>query len=320
MMLEKIIGNPGPKASLITALQEKKLAHSVLLLGEEGCGTGFAARCLAADFLYPQGGPAAQALVQGQTSQAVTEKDGGGRILTGTVREAIAARGDGAGGEIRVGAVRALRAEMFNTALSGEGRAAIFYGAQNLNQNSANALLKILEEPPAGTLFILTANSAAAVLPTIRSRCAQYTFSPVPAAECEAYLRREHPHCPDPALMAALFGGCIGKAAKAVSDPHRAALLADARAMAAATAGGKEYDLLVLLAGYEKDRADALALLELFVLLCDAALTAPGLEGLSAPMAAAAIRRAQAAAKALGGYVNTRLVLTNLGIDLAALR
>ena len=62
-MLEKIIGNRGPVASLQAALEEGRLPHSILILGEKGCGTGFAARCLAADLLYPQGGRMAQALV-----------------------------------------------------------------------------------------------------------------------------------------------------------------------------------------------------------------------------------------------------------------
>lgn len=70
------------------------------------------------------------------------------------------------------------------------GRAVIFYGAQKMNASSANALLKVLEEPPEGVLFVLTATSAAAVLPTIRSRCAIYPIAPVtPAGMCELAAR-----------------------------------------------------------------------------------------------------------------------------------
>ena len=42
------------------ALRTGRLPHAVLLVGEAGCGAGFAARCLAADYLYPQGGPHGQ--------------------------------------------------------------------------------------------------------------------------------------------------------------------------------------------------------------------------------------------------------------------
>ena len=316
-MLEKIIGNRGPVGSLQKALREGRLPHSILLLGEEGCGTGFAARCLAADLLYPQGGRMAQALVEGQTSQAVTEKDGDGRVLTGQIREVITARGDGAGGEIRAGAIRALRAEMFNTALTGEGRAAIFYGAQTMTRAGANALLKILEEPPENVHFFLTAQSAAAVLPTIRSRCAQYTLAPVSEEECADYLRLHCPDCRQPELLAAAFGGCIGRALRAAGDGPEARCFEAARKLVRCVAEGREYEMLVLLAGFEKDRPQAQLLLRTFICLCDGALTHGGMEGLGPEGAARAIPLAGKALKALGGYVNTKLVLSNLGMNLA---
>ena len=317
-MLETIVGNAGPRASLTAALEDGKLAHSILLVGEEGCGVGYAARCLAADRLYPGNGPTARAVTEGKISQAVTDKDGSGSIVTGQVREVIAARGDGAGGEVRVGAIRALRAEMFNTALTGEGRAAILYGAQSLTQGAANALLKILEEPPKNVIFVLTASNAAAVLPTIRSRCAQYTLSPVSEAECEAYLRQHQPGCKNAALLAVAFGGRIGRALRVARDPEEAARFETALQLVKATAARREYELLVLLAQHEKDRRDIQQLLEMFICLCEAALTRGGLEGLTPLAASRAIPLAGAARKALAGYVNTKLVLTNLGIQLAA--
>ena len=60
-MLERIAGNRELKQDLKTALGSGRIAHSILLVGEPGCGAGFAARCLAADYLYPNGGPHAEA-------------------------------------------------------------------------------------------------------------------------------------------------------------------------------------------------------------------------------------------------------------------
>ena len=54
-MLERLAGNDALKAELGTALRGGRLPHAVLLVGEPGCGAGFAARCLAADYLYPVG-------------------------------------------------------------------------------------------------------------------------------------------------------------------------------------------------------------------------------------------------------------------------
>ena len=62
-----------------------------------------------------------------------------------------------------------------------------------LNGASANALLKVLEEPPEGVLFILTAPSEANVMATIRSRCAPIPLAPVAEEVCAAYLKKHFP-------------------------------------------------------------------------------------------------------------------------------
>ena len=146
-MLERIAGNRELKQDLKTALGSGRIAHSILLVGEPGCGAGFAARCLAADYLYPNGGPHAEAVLRGQDT------------------ESIVVRGEGASGQIKVEAIRDARQNIQKSALSSdaEGRVLFIYGAQNLNGASANAMLKIMEEPPEGVMFLLTASSAAAV-------------------------------------------------------------------------------------------------------------------------------------------------------------
>lgn len=116
--------------------------------GEAGTGAGFAARCLAADYLYPNGGASAA------------------QVLAGQSPEYLLLAGEGVSGDIRVDRVREVRREIFNTALSAGGRAVHIKGADKLNGASANALLKVLEEPPEGVLFILTAPSEATVMAT----------------------------------------------------------------------------------------------------------------------------------------------------------
>ena len=157
-MLERIAGNRELKQDLKTALGSGRIAHSILLVGEPGCGAGFAARCLAADYLYPNGGPHAEAVLRGQDT------------------ESIVVRGEGASGQIKVEAIRDARQNIQKSALSSdaEGRVLFIYGAQNLNGASANAMLKIMEEPPEGVMFLLTASSAAW---TVRGRACTPTRS-----------------------------------------------------------------------------------------------------------------------------------------------
>lgn len=84
--------------------------------------------------------------------------------------------------EIRVEQLRELH-QWFNTATHRGGwRVAVLYPAQALNVISANALLKVLEEPPAHTVFLLVADAPDRLLPTLLSRCRRLPL-PVPAAQ-----------------------------------------------------------------------------------------------------------------------------------------
>ena len=298
-MLGQIIGNEPFKQSLQAALRAGRLSHSVLLCGEEGCGTGFAARCLAADYLYPQGGAAARA------------------VLQSAAPECIQVRGEGALGEIRIDQVRTVRRQVFETALSAAGRVVIFYGAHKLNQASANALLKVLEEPPPGVLFILTAYSAAAVLPTIRSRCGQFQLAPVSPEQCEAYLQAHCPGCGAPGLLARVYAGRIGLALAAATDEAARRSLETALQLARAVGGQDRCRALCLLAAYEKDKPAALRLLSDLANVAAAALEGGDL-GLSPRQAARCAAACGAAQQAVRRNLNQKLLFTRLAARLCA--
>ena len=294
-MLERLAGNDALKRELGTALHSGRLPHAVLLVGEPGCGAGFAARCLAADYLYPAGGPHAEAVDT----------------------ECLALRGEGASGQIPVKRVREAREAIQRSALSTDaaGRVLFIYGAQNLNGtqgSSANALLKIIEEPPEGVLFLLTAPSAAVVLPTIRSRCAAYTIAPVPVADCAAHLRTERLPAAAAGELAFLYEGHIGTALKSWNDPPTKAALGMAKTLCGYAAQGDTYRALALLTKYERDKEGFAALLWQLDQLCSAVLRRPayGQEqcGGLTPEGAAKILRADAGARrSLQGNGNLRL-------------
>ena len=244
-MLERLAGNDALKAELGTALRGGRLPHAVLLVGEPGCGAGFAARCLAADYLYPAGGPHAEAVLKKEDT------------------ECLVLQGEGASGQIPVKKVREAREAIQRSALSTDaaGRVLFIYGAQNLNGSSANAMLKIIEEPPEGVLFLLTATSAATVLPTIRSRCAAYTIAPVPAADCAARLKAERLPAKAAEELAFLYEGHIGTALKSWNDPTAKAALGMAKTLCGYAAQGDTYRALALLTKYERDKDGFAALL-----------------------------------------------------------
>ena len=111
MMIDRIEGNAELKKSVRMMLDSRRMPHSLLLVGEEGLGAGFAARCVAADYLYPAGGAPAEALLRGECCRAVGkpgDRDSG-RVETGIVREAISITGMGSGGRYLVSQVKAMR-------------------------------------------------------------------------------------------------------------------------------------------------------------------------------------------------------------------
>jgi DNA polymerase-3 subunit delta' len=86
------------------------------------------------------------------------------------------------GKAIKVDQVRELTESLSKTAQQGGYKVVIIEPAEAMNGNSANALLKSLEEPAANTLLVLVTHSPSSVLPTIRSRCQLRKF-PMPRAE-----------------------------------------------------------------------------------------------------------------------------------------
>ena len=73
-----------------------------------------------------------------------------------------------------------------STSADGGWRVCIVDTVDELNANSANALLKVLEEPPARSLFLLVSNAPARVLPTIQSRCRKLLLRPLDERRCRA--------------------------------------------------------------------------------------------------------------------------------------
>ena len=319
MMLDRMEGNAELKTSVHQMLASRRLTHSVLLVGEEGLGAGFAARCIAADYLYPAGGAPAEALLRGECCRAVGKagKRDSGQIETGIVREAISVEGMGAGGRYLVSQVTAMRSEIFNTSLSAEGRAVLLYHVERMNVESANALLKVMEEPPEGVLFLLTADSLAGVLPTIRSRCVSFAIAPVSPADCARYCTAHGVDKKTAALYSELFDGHIGTVLTAARDKARTEQVDKAMELARAAQAGDSYTAAVLLAPYEKDKAGAAALLRDL-----RAVAAAGLQGsphapVQGQQAQRTLRLAEAAIQRLGAQVNPKIVLTVFAARLA---
>ncbi len=116
--------------------------------------------------------------------------------------------------EIVVDDVREAIAFLRLTPSEGGWRVVIVDGAEDMNRNAQNALLKVLEEPPARAVLLLVSHAPGRLLPTIRSRCRRLDLRPLPAAAIERLLAERQPDATeaDRRLAAGLAEGSIGRA------------------------------------------------------------------------------------------------------------
>jgi DNA polymerase-3 subunit delta' len=120
---------------------------------------------------------------------------------------------------ITVDQVRAMQRRLTTRPTLGSRRAIIIDPADDLEPAASNALLKSLEEPPLGTVFLLVAHRPGRLLPTIRSRCRTILFPPLTPQQMDAVLRANAPGA-DAATReaaAAAAGGSPGAALEYVA-------------------------------------------------------------------------------------------------------
>ena len=109
--------------------------------------------------------------------------------------------------EIRVDAMREAIEFAQRTSARGRGKAVLVYPAERMNQVTANALLKTLEEPPGDVRFVLATDAAHLLLPTIRSRCLAHTMAWPDEAEALAWLATQGVAAEEGALLLRAAGG-----------------------------------------------------------------------------------------------------------------
>ena len=117
-------------------------------------------------------------------------------------------------GEIIIDTVREVSGFLRLTPAEGGWRVVIVDGAEDINRNAANALLKVLEEPPPRAVLILVCSAAGRLLPTIRSRCRRLRLGKLDDPTIGHLLNRYEPDLPPDKRerLVGLAEGSIGRA------------------------------------------------------------------------------------------------------------
>jgi DNA polymerase-3 subunit delta' len=218
---ETLFGHAGTEAALLAAYRSGRVPHAFLLIGQKGIGKATLAYRLAR-FVLAHPDPAAPE-VRAATSLPVDPQHPVARrvaaqahsdllILERTLNDKGVLRQ-----QIAVEDVR--RTVSFFGATAGEGgwRIAIVDAVDELNRSGANALLKVLEEPPQRAMLLLVCHSAARVPATLRSRCRIVALRPLVQSDVAAALAAAVGRPADDPQVKAAAAAADGSVARALA-------------------------------------------------------------------------------------------------------
>jgi DNA polymerase-3 subunit gamma/tau len=229
-----VIGQEHVTTPLSNALESEKIHHAYLFSGPRGCGKTSSARIMARS-LNCEKGPTPNPcgicqsckdlVANGPGSLDVIELDAATHGLVDDARD--------------------LRDKAFFAPVQSRYKIYIIDEAHQLGPGAANALLKVVEEPPAHVLFIFATTEPEKLISTIRSRTHHYPFRLVPPAILSTHLEKV---CESEGIKVAK--GVIPLVVKASGGSVRDALSVLGQLLAGASKDGVTYEIAVALLGY----------------------------------------------------------------------
>lgn len=238
-----LAGNGGIKRALEQAITAGRFPHAVIIEGESGSGKTVLSRFITAALLCdgeekPCGCCRACALVK-----------------AGTHPDLFVTALEDKKKNISVEQIRKLRTEAYIRPQMSDRKVFIIESADTMNPQSQNAILKVLEEPPGDTVFMLNVRSRAALLPTIISRCVTYTLTDPERQEATEYLMREYSVDQEQAeLLLNQNSNRIGRAVAALNS-KKSGIYQMAVDYLNTAESGTVYELIAITAPLEKERA-----------------------------------------------------------------
>lgn len=176
---EPIVGQDSPIRILQRFLRRAAVPHAMLFTGIEGIGKRSTARAAAMALNCRQGTKSVEEGPAAAFDQPCRKCTFCRQVMDAKhpdIIEIVPRKGI-----LRIDQIRGLLATLAMKPFSAVYRVVIICDAHKMNREAGNALLKILEEPPKGTILILTARQRSDLLPTIVSRCRHIRFNPLSA-------------------------------------------------------------------------------------------------------------------------------------------
>lgn len=211
-----LIGHAEAEAAVVAAWQSGRFPHAWLICGPQGVGKATFAYRMARWVLAGGDGGSGGGLFGDAPQSLYLPPDSGTfrRIISGGHPDFRALTRPEGKTVIPVDDVRGIIHFIHQTPAESEWKAIVIDSADELNTNGANAVLKVLEEPPPNTVFLLVSHAPGRLLPTIRSRCRKLVLEGLSEADMLTLLQQHAPDLSevDARLLAQLGEGSIGTA------------------------------------------------------------------------------------------------------------
>ena len=212
-------GHADFKTALASARSSERMHHAWLLTGPNGIGKASMAY-MAAAWLLSDAEPAEALFGDVPTDFSLDLNDPGAKqVLNGAHPDFMAIyprEEDNKSGQIKIDQIRAMHPFMMHSPGRGKMRVAVIDSMDEINRNGANAMLKLLEEPPVNTIIFLISSRPGRLPPTILSRCRQFRMQQLSQDDCRKALTSIWPDA-DENHINLLAGLCDGAPGRAVS-------------------------------------------------------------------------------------------------------
>jgi len=261
MRFEEFAGNDNAKQMLSACVDGGRIPQALLIEGPPGSGRRTLARLTARAALCTSGGEKPC----DQCPSCIKAKSGNHPDIFEAVCQELS---------YKIKYIREIRENSYIKPNESERRVVIIPDSKLMQEASQNVLLKVFEDSPNHTIFILTCENRAQLLPTVLSRAVCLRLGPVEISEAAIAIKRILPETTDSDALdaAAVSGGIIGQAIKGITDGSYRRALELAPRFASAVVAPDELELMRLTGQIEKDKELADSLLSVLSLIFEDAL------------------------------------------------